>query len=184
MTLSTGIALDGLVAEGFGLSAPVTTRETALQDDPGDPSTASFSTTLDVVHGAEFTVSIGNSDLGSDLDLYVYGPDGSLVGASFSPIDTESVTVAFPEDGTYRIDVHGFTVPGGTDQFDLTIDAVQGTDVTVSGLVGLVAGRRLRFVQRRLGRDGQAIRDVPGMVLIGPADSPGVLQLPLEVTVP
>ena len=49
---------------------------------------------------------------GSDIDLYVYGPDGALVGASFSPTDTESVSILFPEDGTYRIDVHGFASRG------------------------------------------------------------------------
>ena len=183
-TLSTQIALSGLTAVGFGLSAPVTGRHPVSQDAPGDPSTASFSTTVSISHAALLEVSIANSDHSSDIDLYVYGPDGSLVGASFSPTDTERVTIASPADGTYRIDVHGFDVPGGSDEFDLTIDAVQGTDVTVAGLASsLPAGGSDTFTIA-WNTTGKAPGTYRGLVLLGPAEAPVSLAIPVEVTVP
>ena len=184
VTLSSGVALDGLVADAFGLSAPTTTRETVSQDVPDDPSTSSFSTTVAIAHGAQLDVSIGNTDHASDIDLFVYGPDGALVAASFSPTDTESVSILFPEDGTYRIDVHGFAVNTGTDQFDLTIDAVQGTDVTVSGLAASIPAGGSDTFTVAWDTAGLAAGTYRGFVTLGTAEAPGVLRLPLEVTIP
>ena len=45
LTISSEVALGGFVADAFGLSQPSNTTETVNQDDPADPSTASFSTT-------------------------------------------------------------------------------------------------------------------------------------------
>jgi len=184
VTLSTEIPLNGLVADGFGLSQPATTREAVSQDDPGDPSTASFSTTIDISHGALLDISTANSDNASDIDLYVYGPDGTLVGASFSPTDEELVSILFPTDGTYRIDVHGFAVPGGSDAFDLTIDAVQGTDVAVAGLAGSLPAGGSDTFSVAWDVTGKAAGTYSGLVLLGPADAPAALRIPVEVTVP
>jgi hypothetical protein len=183
VTLSTEIALDGLVADGFGLSQPVTTRETVFQDDPNDPSTASFSRTVNISHGAMLDVSTANSGNGSDIDLYVYGPDGSLLGASFTPTDVERVSVVFPVDGTYRIDVHGWNVPSGSDQFDLTIDAVQGSEVTVSGLVGSLPAGGSDTFSVAWDVTGKAAGTYNGFVLLGPSGAPAALRIPVEVTV-
>jgi hypothetical protein len=57
-TLSSGVDLDGLVVDAFGLSAPTTTREAVSQDDPNDPSTASFSTTVAIAAGGSDAFSI------------------------------------------------------------------------------------------------------------------------------
>jgi hypothetical protein len=83
VTLATEIALDGLTAQGFGLSQPVTTRRPS-SGRPRRPSTASFSTTVAIANAASLDVSTASSANASDIDLYVYGPDGSLVGASFT----------------------------------------------------------------------------------------------------
>jgi len=183
-TLSTQVALTGLTADGFGLSKPVTGRHPVAQDVPGDPSTASFSTTVSLSHAALLDVSITHSDHGSDLDLYVYGPDGSLVGASFSPTDTERVTITNPVDGTYRIDVHGFNVPGGSDAFDLTIDAIQGTDVTVSGLAGSIAAGGSDTFTIAWTTSGKPSGTYHGVVQLGPVGAPGALRIPIQVTIP
>ena len=46
VTFKSSVNLDGLAAEGFGLSQPSVTTETAHQDDPNDPSTASVKKSL------------------------------------------------------------------------------------------------------------------------------------------
>lgn len=133
VTISTELDLTGFVAEGFGLGNPVTTTETINQDDPDDVTTASFVTTVDVEHGAKLEISTCCTS-GSDIDLFVYDPYGNLVGSSTTSTDEEFVSILFPEDGTYTIAVHGWSVPSGTDTFELTINAVQGYDVSVTNL--------------------------------------------------
>ena len=46
MTFKSSVTLDGLKAAAFGLSQPSTTTETAHQDNPDDPSTASVKKNL------------------------------------------------------------------------------------------------------------------------------------------
>jgi serine protease AprX len=44
-----------------------------------------------------------------DLDLFVYGPNGSLVASSASGISSaESVSIPHPAAGTYRVQLKGF----------------------------------------------------------------------------
>ena len=184
VTISTGIDLDGLAADGFGLSAPVTTRETVLQDDPEDPSTASFSTNVDIAHGALLEITTANSADQSDIDLYVYGPDGELVATSLTPTDEERVEIRFPVDGTYRIDVHGWQVVDGTDEFDLTINAVQGIDVTVTGLAPSIVAGGSDIFEIAWSTAGKPAGTYQGVVLLGPTGAPGLFRIPLEITVP
>ncbi len=184
ITISTELALDGFVAEGFGLGAPVVTTESIQQDDPNDPTTASFVKTVTVENGALLEVSTGNSANGSDLDLYLYGPDGSLIGSSTTPTDAESVSVLFPEDGTYTIAVHGWSVPAGTDTFDLTVNAVQGHDVSVTDLPGAIPAGGSDTVTIAWDVTGFEPGTYYGLVLMGPATAPGLFQVPVEVTVP
>jgi len=58
----------------------------------------------------------------------------SCIAASTTFTANEAVSISFPEDGEYTILVHGYNVPGDSAPFDLTIDAIQGSDVSVSGL--------------------------------------------------
>lgn len=78
--------------------------------------------TFDVVvpAGAErLDVAIGNtSDLGADLDLYVYDEDGNEVGSSADGDSEESTSIPNPEAGTYTVEVDGYAVPAGTTQYD------------------------------------------------------------------
>lgn len=184
VSINSEIDLSGFVAEGFGLGTPTTTSETVLQDNPNDPGTASFVTTVDVAHGALLEVSTGNSGGGSDIDLYVYGPDGSLLGSSTTPTDEEFVSITFPEDGTYTVAVHGWSVPAGSDTFDLTINAVQGFDVAVTALPAAIPAGGSGAVTVAWDTTGFAAGTYYGLVLMGPAEAPGLLQLPVEITVP
>ncbi len=66
-----------------------------------------------------FTAKIGRtSDLGADLDLYVYGPTGALVAQSADGDSEEAVTIANPAAGTYTVEVDGYSVPSGSTQYD------------------------------------------------------------------
>ncbi len=183
ITISSELDLSYFTAEGFGLGTPVTTRETVYQDDPADPSTASFVTTVDIEHGARLDVSTCCTDSGSDIDLYVYGPDGTLLGASTTPTDEESVSILFPEDGTYTIAVHGWSVPTGEDQFDLTINAVQGYDVTVTDLPSEIPAGGTATLTVNWDTTGKAPGTYYGLVLMGPITAPGLLEVPVEITV-
>ncbi|RMH00310.1 MAG: hypothetical protein D6706_04270 [Chloroflexi bacterium] len=184
VTISSELALDNFVADGFGLGTPVTTVETVSQDDPNDPSTASFVTTVTISHGALLDVSTANSANGSDIDLYVYDPAMNLVGASTTPTDEENVSVLFPVDGTYTIAVHGWSVPVGTDTFELTINAVQGTDVSVSNLPAAIPAGGSASITVDWDTTGFAPGTYFGLILMGPSDAPGLFQIPVEVTVP
>jgi hypothetical protein len=113
VTFKSGIDLDGLKAAAFGLSQPQVTTEAAHQDNPDDPSTASVKRNLTLSHAGHVTITT------------------ALAG-------NESVQLVNPPDGNYQIWVHGFAV-SGTPTFPLTVDAVQGNDLTISGVPTLLS---------------------------------------------
>ena len=145
MTFTSSVDLPGVTAAAFGLSQPTTTTETAKQDNPNDPSTASIKKPFSLAHAARATISV---DLpANDVDLFIVydaNNDGDfslseIIGASAGGTGDESVTLVNPPDGNYQAWVHGFAV-AGTPTFPLTIDPIQGTDLVVSGRAGR-AGR-------------------------------------------
>jgi len=116
--------------KGFGLSQPVTSTETAHQDNPNDPSTASVKKTFTIAHASRATFEVHLPS--NDIDLFVL-KDGQVIGSSTSATGDESVSLIRPTDGTYEVWVHGFSV-AGTPTFPRTFDAVQGSDLSVSGV--------------------------------------------------
>ncbi|MCB8979724.1 MAG: S8 family serine peptidase [Ardenticatenaceae bacterium] len=183
LTLGSELELGGFSAEGFGLGGPVTTLEDIQQDDPNDPSTASFVTTVDINHGALLEVTTCCT-AGSDIDLYVYDPSGALVASSTTSSDAETVSIIFPEDGAYTVAVHGWSVPGGSDTFELTINAVQGTAVSVNNLPSSIPAGGSATIDVMWDTTGFASGTYSGLILMGPAEAPGLLQVPVEITIP
>lgn len=123
-------------------------------------------------------VSIGNtSDLGADLDLYVYL--GSTLVASDADGDSEeSVSISNPVAGPYTVEVDGYAVPAGTTLFDYrdvffspalgnvavpatTTALVAGGSTTVSGTVTAnalpEAGRQLFGEMNVLSSEGAVL---------------------------
>jgi hypothetical protein len=194
VNVNSSLWLSGLVAEGFGLGGPEFYPDQGIwADDPDDPSTASYTRTLSIAHGALLEVQTGNSP-DNDIDLFLlYDGDGDeifdwgseVIGSSTTPGDEEIVSVIFPADGDYMIAVHGWSVPAGTGTFDLTVTAVQGDDLSVGGLpVGAISpGVPYEFdvIYDASGFDPGTYY---GLVLLGPPEAPGAVAIPVEVTVP
>jgi subtilisin family serine protease len=63
--------------------------------------------------------TIGNpSDPAADLDLFVLRPDGTTGGQSADGDSEESVTIANPAAGTWKVRVDGFSVPAGSTTYE------------------------------------------------------------------
>lgn len=101
-----------------GLVAATNTVRTVGQDpdqtfDPADEG--SGATRLDVAV-AEGDTSLRvhlpqvDPDDSIDLDLYIYGPDGTLVGSSGNGGTNETVEILLPYPGVYELYTHGWGV--------------------------------------------------------------------------
>ena len=179
----SGLAFDGVTTSGAGLSQPTTTRETAQQDDPGDPTSASVVTTIEIDNGALLEVTTDNLATSADIDLFVYGPDDQLVGSSTSPTGDESVSILAPEDGTYTIAVLGWSVPTETVRFDLMINAIQGNDVTVSDIPDSLPADGTATFSISWDVTDKETGTYNGLVFIGVEGASELFTIPLEITV-
>lgn len=183
ISVTSELAFDGLVAQGYGPAAPEVTTETVQQDDPNDPSTASFMREVELQNAAALTVGTCCTASGSDIDLYIYGPDGSLVASSTTPTDAEFVSLRFPADGTYTIAVHGWSVPTGEDTFELSVEAVQGTDLTATAQSGALAPNTVKTITVSWNLGNRPAGVYQGVVLFGPPQAPGLIEVPIEITI-
>ena len=188
VTFESSIALPGLVAEGFGLSQPITTTETAAQDDQNDPYTSSVVKPMPISHASSATITVA---LDQDIDLFiaqdangdgVLDPGDPIIAASATGSGDESVTLSRPEDGLYFVMVHGFAITGSP-TFPLTIDAIQGSDLTVTVPPGAVSPGvpvtvHVEYANPAL-VSGQSYK---GELLLGPPAAPSALSIPVTVT--
>jgi hypothetical protein len=95
--------------------------------------------TFDVTVAAgstSFRATIGNTaDAGADLDLYVYNCTSGtcvLAGQAADGDSEESVTIANPAAGAWRVIVDGFRIPAGSTAFNYI-------DVFVNSALGSIA---------------------------------------------
>jgi hypothetical protein len=78
---------------------------------PTDVGNGATAHTIDVADAAMLRIHIPPLENAAiDLDLFVFGPDGSLVGQSTNGSTNETVDVVLPADGTYTAYVHGWSV--------------------------------------------------------------------------
>ncbi|GHJ37585.1 S8 family serine peptidase [Streptomyces sp. TS71-3] len=105
-------AVDGTLAGG-ALGSAMTARPSIGE---GETQT----TEVVVPEGAEsLDAAIGGvSDASADLDLTVYDADGNVVAQSADGDSDESVSIAFPDPGTYTVEVAGYSVPSGSTEYD------------------------------------------------------------------
>jgi hypothetical protein len=188
VTFRSSVDLDGLAAEAFGLSQPSVTTETAQQDDPNDPTTSSIKKPLTLQHASRLTVTTAYPS--NDVDLYLLydaNHDGQftadeIVAASTTGTANESVELIGPPDGDYQIWVHGWQVTG-TPGITLTVDAIQGNDLTVGGLPGgpVPAGTTvtLHVTYDKAMTAGESYF---GELLLGPTSAPTAFTVPVKIT--
>jgi hypothetical protein len=186
VTFRSGLDLDGLRAEAFGLSQPVTTTETAHQDDPNDPASASVKKPFTLNHAARVTVTTALTD---DLDLFIVhdaNGDGTftaaeIIASSAGADGNESVTIIAPADGNYQAWVQGFSV-AGTPTFPLTIDPIQGVDLVVSGVpAGAVPAGTAVTIHVTFSKPMTAGQDYFGELQLGPPTAPNALRVPITI---
>ncbi len=184
---------EGIQVLAFGLSQPtVLLNQTAVQDDPNNPCTASWVISQTISTGGLLEVTTASGVAGLDIDLYVYKDDGdgtfecgtqdALVASSTTPTAFEKVRLTLPPDGRYWITVHGWNVPGGSQPFDITINAIQGTDLNVSGVPSgpVAAGSPVTF-QVSFSKTVTPPATYYGLLFIGPAPAPTALQVPVII---
>jgi hypothetical protein len=111
--------------QAFGLAKDAPLAGSVGQDpnasfNPADVGNGATLHTVDLT-GVEFwRMTLGQSDLTgptaavADLDVYVFGPDGTLVADSGAGATNELIELVDPAPGTYRVYVHGWGTGGQT----------------------------------------------------------------------
>jgi len=188
VTFESNVDLTGLKAEGFGFSQPSSENVQVKQDNPDDPSTASVKRTLTLTHASKLQV---NFDLDTDdNDLFVVrdaNGDGQftrseVVASSTTGTSHEAVTLVKPADGAYQIWVHGWSV-AGTPTGVLKVDAIQGNDVTVTGVpAGAIPAGQAVTLHVAYSKAMTAGQSYFGELLLGPNEAPAALKIPIKIT--
>ena len=188
VTFTATVDLDGLEAEGFGLSRPTTETPNVQQDDPDDPSSASVKRDVTLEHASRLTVS---TELDQDIDLFVVfdeNEDGNftndeIIAASATGSGDEFVELTRPADGDYQVWVQGFAITG-TPTTTLTIDAIQGNDLTVSGAPtgDVPAGTPVTLTVDYAKADMENGASYFGELLLGPPSAPTAIAVPIKIT--
>ena len=194
MTFKSSMDLaDGLVlGDSFGWYTPTTfISQTIYQDDPNDPSTASWVYPIHLVNSYRLDVETYNAT-GPDIDLFVVADNDSsgtwtagdtVVGSSTSPSADENVSLPGLPDGDYLIAVHGWNVSPSPGTFDITILNVVGQGaMSVAGLPGsVVAGQRYTFTVHV--DQSPPPGEWMGLLLFGPPLAPTAIEVPVRVDV-
>ena len=187
VTFESSVDLEGLTAEAFGLSQPSVIDEVGQQDDPNDPSSASIKKDVTIDHASRLTVSTTLAS--DDFDLFVVYDanndgtftNGEIVGSSTTGASNEFVELVAPPDGDYQIWVQGWAVTG-TPTLELSIDAVQGNDLTVSGLpAGPVPAGTPVTITVAFSKTMTVGQSYFGELLLGPPSAPTALKVPIKI---
>ncbi len=104
------------------------------------------------------------------------------MAASAGGTADESVELTRPPDGNYQIWLHGFAVSGNP-SIQLTVDAIQGTDLTVTPLPpGPVPAGTPVTVHVDFSKAMTAGQDYFGELLLGPPAAPSALTVPITIS--
>ena len=188
VTIQSSLALVGLEVSAFGLGVPEKHLGLPqIQDDPDDPSTSSYKFPITINNGAKLEVTLTGP--AGDLDLFLlydFNRDGVFdlgterVGSSTTSSANEFVGVTMPPDGDYEAWVHGYAAAATT--FDLVINAVQGTDMTIAGLPAgpFQPNTPIAFSVNwtKTVPPGDAAE---GLILAGPPGAAAALQIPVRL---
>ena len=189
VTVTSSLDLPGLTAEAFGLSQPESFTEPTQQDDPDDPSSASIKKDLTIDHAssATFALEVG----AQDVDMFVVfdaNSDGNftnaeIIASSTGPSGTdEFIELVRPPDGDYQVWAQGWQV-AGTPDVTLDINAIQGNDLTVSGIpAGAVPAGTPVTLTVDFSKTMVVGETYFGELLLGPPTAPTALKVPIQIT--
>ena len=192
MTFKSSMDLpDGLVlGDSFGWYTPtIFISQTVTQDNPNDPSTASWVYPIHLAGSYRLDVETYHAT-GPDIDLFVvadndssgtWTPGDTIVGSSTSPTANESVSLPGLADGDYLIAVHGWNVSPDPGVFSITILNITGQGaMDVIGMpTSVTAGQSYTFTVH--------INQAPpagkwmGSLLFGPPLAPTAIEVPVRV---
>lgn len=178
---ATSLALSGASARAYGLSRMFEGNYSISQGD-------SWLHEVTLTDAAYLEVATSGTD--SDIDLYVYDSGGQMIGASESSSGDEYVRVDLPADGTYTVEVYGYSVMGGTDSFDVSISSPMGSDLSLSGVpAGAIPADGaftldVDWTKVRSGSLPDREGTFEGLVVLGPTEAPSAIQVPVSLRYP
>lgn len=111
-------------AAAHGLVPATITSDTVVQDpnqdfDPNDGFSNVHQFTLNGAAHFRIAIPPEATEAGADLDVYVFGPDNTLVASSTSPGTNEQVDISLPADGTWTVYVHGWLTVGADSPYEM-----------------------------------------------------------------
>jgi subtilisin family serine protease len=126
-------------AAAHGLESATVESDTVVQDPDQnfDPSDGFSNThTFDVSGAALLRVAIPPeaTEAEADLDIFLFGPGGTLVASSTNGGTDELIDIVDPADGTWTLYVQGWAAPGGDSDYDLyswILSSTPGGNLTI-----------------------------------------------------
>jgi len=112
-------------AVAHGMQAPVQTIDTVIQDpdqtfDPSDGTSNAHQFDLTDTQLFRLLMPPGSAADGVDLDVFVYGPDGTLAASSTAGGTDESIEIPNPADGVWTVYIHGWQTVGASADYTMT----------------------------------------------------------------
>ncbi len=181
VSFSTSIDLPGLTAAGYGLAKRSITDAVVGHE-------SSWESTSFVVDDAAY-VDVTTANDTSDVDLYVQRWSGTSwidVAGSESSSGNEHVRLVAPENGTYRAQVYGYSVPSGTDTVTVTQMVMQGNSLAMSGLpIGTVSAGTTHTipVQWTMPQGAANGETYEGVVYLGIPGAPQIIEIPVSLEI-
>jgi hypothetical protein len=119
----------GYTAAPHGLVPATITSDNVVQDpdqnfDPNDGYSNLHTFVLSGAAHFRIAMPPEATEVGADLDIYVFDPNGSFAAASTSADTDELIDIPLPMDGTWYVFVHGWSTPGGDSDYDMWTWAV------------------------------------------------------------
>jgi hypothetical protein len=171
---------NGLGAVACGLSRPTEMKNEDITQG------GNWYKEFDINSAGSIELSTSSTDPAtSDIDLYLQrlvGTTWQTVVSSAGTGAAEYIKVRFPADGHYRARVYGYRV-AGNGKFDFSMNVIQGNDLTVTNLPTgrIAADHEVTFTLNV--NPNLAEGSWYGVLMVGPAEAPGVIEVPVSVLV-
>lgn len=189
ITLNTTLDLDQISASVYGVSQiQEFTSQQAYQDNPDDPANSSYTQTLSVAQGGLLDIGLSGVS-GDDLDLYLFRDadddgeftNGEVISSSVGADSEERIRIEQPVDGDYLIVVNGWKVDDPPALFDLSIKAIQGDDLQLTGVPSGNVAAGTNFINLAWNKTVQEGESWTGIVFMGPTFAPTATQMEIEI---